>query len=151
EKEVPVHLEQSPRHDVVEHAHALEEGHVLERARDAEAGHVERLELGAVAPLEDGVALLRMIEAADYVEERGLSRAVAAADGHDLAAMDANAHVAQGLHGAEAHGDALDAQEGLRARPRHHVRRLRPGASHQAPSTSMIRTWRSVSEVRPSS
>src|SRR5215831_7197326 len=151
EEEVPAHLEQPPRHDVVEHAHALEEGHVLEGARDAEAGHVERLELGAVASLEDDAALLRMVEAADDIEERGLARPVGADDGHDLAAMDVHAHVAQSLHGAEAHGDALDAQEGLRARPGHRVRRLRAGAGHQAPSTSMIRTWRSVSEVRPSS
>src|SRR5215470_6478772 len=151
EEEVPAHLEQPPRHDVVEHAHALEEGHVLEGARDAEAGHVEGLELGTVASLEDNAALLRMVEAADDVEERGLARPVGADDGHDLAMMDVHAHVAQGLHGAEAHRDALDAQEGLRARPGHHVRRLGAGAGHQAPSTSMIRTWRSVSEVRPSS
>src|SRR5215469_18846185 len=69
EEEVPAHLEQPPRHDVVEHAHALEEGHVLEGARDAEAGHVEGLELGTVASLEDNAALLRMVEAADDVEE----------------------------------------------------------------------------------
>src|SRR5215467_9810693 len=151
EDEVPAHLEQPPRHDVVEHAHALEEGHVLEGARDAEAGHVEGLELGAVSSLEDDAALLRMVEATDDVEERGLARPVGADDGHDLAAMDVCAHVTQGLHGAEAHDNALDAQEGLRARRGHHVRRLGAGASHQAPSTSMIRTWRSVSEVRPSS
>src|SRR5215510_10925049 len=153
EEEVPPHLEEPPRHDVVEHAHTLEEGHVLEGARDTEGGHVEGLELGPVAPLEDDAALLGMVEAADGVEQRGLPRPVGSDDGHDLAVMDVHAHVAERLHGAEAHGDALDAQEGLRARSGHRAgrRALRERAGHQAPSTSMIRTWRSVSEVRPSS
>src|SRR5437867_7847463 len=33
-----------PRHEVVEHAHPLEQGHVLEGARDAEDGNVGRSE-----------------------------------------------------------------------------------------------------------
>src|SRR5882724_881761 len=68
EEEVPTHLEQAPRHDVVEHAHALEKRHVLEGARDAEGGHVEGLEPGAVLSLEENPSCLRVIEAADGVE-----------------------------------------------------------------------------------
>src|SRR5215831_15295846 len=153
EEEVPPHLEEPPRHDVVEHAHALEEGHVLEGAGDAEGGHIEGLELGPVAPLEDDVTLLGMVKPADDVEERSLPCPVGADDSHDLAAMDVDAHVAKRLHSAEAHGDALDAQESLRARSGYHARRRALGnrAGHQAPSTSMIRTSRPVSEMRPSS
>src|SRR5882724_11444081 len=153
EEEVPTHLEQAPRHNVVEDAHALEKSHVLEGARDAEGGHVDGLEPGAVLSLEENPSCLRVIEAADGVEERRLPCSVGADDGDDLPAMDVHAHLAQGLDGPEAHGDRLDTQERFRARVRpgargtgHHDRRR-----HQAPSTSMIRTWRSVSEVRPSS
>src|SRR5262245_46850942 len=92
EQEVPAHLEEPPRHDVVEHAHALEERHVLEGARDAKGGHVEGLEVGPVPSLEENASRPRMVEAADHVEKSCLPRPVRPDDGDDLALMDVGAH-----------------------------------------------------------
>src|SRR5258705_106509 len=97
QQEAPSHLEQPPGHDVVEHAHALEERHVLEGARHPERGHVVGPELGPVAALEEDLALIGGIETAHHVEQGGLARAVGTADGHDLPAADLEAHPLEGL------------------------------------------------------
>src|SRR6267378_1655305 len=95
QQEVAAHLEQPPRHEVVEHAHALEERDVLKGARHAELGHVGRRQPRAVAALEEDAALVGMVEATDDVEQRGLAGAVGPDDGQDLAALNAQAHAAQ--------------------------------------------------------
>ena len=53
EEEAAPHLEEPAGHDVVEHAHALEERDVLEGAGDAEGGHVGRRQARAVAAVEE--------------------------------------------------------------------------------------------------
>ena len=42
-EEVGLHLQVAPGHDVVDHAHALEQRQVLEGARDAHLGHLARV------------------------------------------------------------------------------------------------------------
>ena len=42
-KRLRLHLQVAPGHDVVEHAHALEQRQVLEGARDAHLGHLVRV------------------------------------------------------------------------------------------------------------
>src|SRR5215813_10125277 len=81
-EEPAAHLQRAPGHDVVERAHALEQRHVLKRARNpAQRGLVGPY--GRSPPsLEDDAALLRMIEAVDDVEQT-LFRAAAGRDvGH---------------------------------------------------------------------
>src|SRR5262245_8361337 len=143
QEEAPAHLQQAARHDVVEHAHALEQRHVLKGARDAQRGHIVGLEVGAVLAVEADVALVGMVEAADHVEERGLPRPVRPDDGGDLAAPDREAHALQRLHRAEAHADPLHLEQ----------RRAADGLAQQAPATtaSAMRTSARTVPTRPSS
>ena len=142
QQEAAPHLEEPPGHDVVEHAHALEEGHVLEGARHPEGGHVVGPEVGPVAPLEADCPA-RVIEAADHVEQRGLARPVGADDRHDLPARDLEAHPRQGLDRPEAHADLVDLQQRggaprrrvsapVRASPRARTSRRRSGGPRPA-------------------
>src|SRR3546814_8564484 len=75
-EQVALHLQHAAGHDVVEGGHAFEQRHVLESARDALA----RRDVGAHGPALDAAkldaALLRMIEAVDDVQHRGLAGAV---------------------------------------------------------------------------
>src|SRR5882672_1825365 len=136
-EDVAAHLEQAPRHDVVEHAHALEEGDVLEGARDAERRHVGRPQARAVGAGEADTALGGLVEAADDVEQRGLAGAVGADDGQDLAALDLEAHLVQRHQRAEAHADGLDLEQ-------------RPAIVHGL-ATSRMRTSARMVPERPSS
>src|SRR6185369_9143873 len=134
---------------VVEHAHALEERHVLEGARHPEGRHVVGPELRPVTALEEDLAFVGLVEAADHVEEGGLARAVGADDGHDLPAADLEAHPLEGLHRAEAHADPVDLEEWG-------GRRIRSGSHRVVPagpkvSASLIRTAARTVAVRPSS
>src|SRR5262249_60673349 len=78
-------LQRAPRHDVVERGHALEQRDVLEGARDAAQRRLVGPHRRTRLTLERDAALLRVIEAVDDVEHRGLARAVRADDGADLA------------------------------------------------------------------
>src|SRR6266566_4906768 len=53
QQEASPRFEEPPRHEVVEHAHALEQGHVLEGSGDAEDGDVGRAEVRPVLAVED--------------------------------------------------------------------------------------------------
>src|SRR6266513_3926934 len=144
QQEAPLHPEKAPRHEVVEHAHALEQGHVLEGAGDAEAGDVRWLEARAVPTVEDDPSLVGVIEAADHVEQRRLPGAVGTDDGADLAAIDREAHPTQRDERAEADADALHLEERARGAPGH-------PASCPAAATSRILTSARIVPVRPSS
>jgi hypothetical protein len=101
-EQAALHLEVAPRHDVVEHAHALEQREVLEGARHAHLGHLARVHvLEGLAAESDG-ALLRPIDAVDAVQHRALARAVRADDGPHLMLAHVEADVRQRLHAAEA-------------------------------------------------
>src|SRR5919108_1790673 len=140
--DVAAHLEQPARHDVVEHAHALEERDVLERPGDAQRGHVGRGQVRAVAAGEADRALVGMVEAADDVEQRGLAGAVGPDDRQELAALDDHAHLVQRQQRAEADADAVHLQQRARGG--------RPGHGAPAP-TSQMRTSARIVPVRPSS
>src|SRR5262249_61101298 len=101
EEKAPAHLEQPAGHDVVEHAHALEERDVLEGAGDSQRGDVVWLELGPVLALEEDPPLLGLVEPADRVQERGLPRPIRTDDGDDLSPVDVDADLAQSLDGPE--------------------------------------------------
>jgi hypothetical protein len=61
-----------------------------------------------VLPLKVMRALLRVVEAVDDVEHRGLAGAVRADDGADLALADVEGDVGDRLHAAEAQRDVVD-------------------------------------------
>jgi hypothetical protein len=110
-QEVRFHLQVAPGHHVVEHAHALEQGDVLEGAGDALGGRLVGTHLVARLPEVDDGALLRVVDAVDDVEHRALAGAVRADDGADLAALDLEADAGERLDAAETQADVLDAQE----------------------------------------
>ena len=110
-EEAAAHLQRAADHDVVESAHALEQRDVLEGARDAADGGFMRAHLGASLALEGDAAFLRLIEAVDDVEHRGLAGAVRPDDGADLALADVEGNVAHRLHAAERQRDVLHRQQ----------------------------------------
>src|SRR5437867_7704884 len=143
QQKAPPRLEEPSRHEVVEHAHPLEQGHVLEGARDAEDGNVGGPEVRPVSAVEDDPSLVRVVEPADHVEQRRLAGAVRTDDGEDLAAADLDAHLAQRDERAEADADAPHLEERPRGSPRH--RAPCPAAA------SWILTSARIVPVRPSS
>src|SRR3989449_10023024 len=145
QQEAPLHLEEPPRHEVVEHAHTLEESDVLEGAGDAERGDVGRLEVRPVLAVENDPSLVRMVEATDRVEQRGLAGAVGTDDGQDLAVTDPQAHLVQRHERAKADADARHLEERARVGSRHGLTES-PGTA-----TSRILTSARVVPVRPSS
>jgi hypothetical protein len=104
-------LEVAPCHQVVQHAHALEQGQVLEGARHAHHGHLVAVHvLEGLAAKRDG-ALLRLVHAVDAVEHGALSCAVGPDDGAYLMLAHVKADVRQRFHAAEGQGDVLDVQD----------------------------------------
>src|SRR5437867_5034400 len=130
------------RHEVVEHAHPLEQGHVLEGAGDAEDGDVGRRKVRPVSAVENDPSLVGVVEPADHVEQRRLAGAVWTDDGEDLAAADLDAHLAQRDERAEADADAPHLEERPRGSPRHRA---------PCPAASWILTSARIVPVRPSS
>src|SRR5881628_697858 len=145
EQERAAHLEQPPRHDVVEHGHALEKRDVLEGAGHAESGHVGRGQPRPVPAGEGDAPLVRMIEAADHVEERRFPRPVGSDDREDLAGTDVETHAVQRQQRPEANAHALDGEQRSLAAMAVHRRASPPER------TAWIRTPARMVPVRPSS
>src|SRR5574343_1176638 len=110
-EDVRLHLEVAPRHDVVDHAHALEEREVLEGARHAHLGDLTRVHVREGLATEGDLAFLGRVDAVDAVEHRALAGAVGADDGADLVLADVEADVGQRLDAAEAQGDVLHVED----------------------------------------
>ena len=115
QEEVALHLQVAPGHDVVEHAHALEQRQALEGARDAHLGHLVRVHVLEGLAAEGDRALLRLVDAVDAVEHRALAGAVGADDGAHLVLAHVEADVGQRLHAAEAQA-RCSARRGRRRR-----------------------------------
>src|SRR4051812_17069803 len=109
--QAPAHLQGPTGHDVVEGRHALEQGDVLERARDAAARRRGRAHAGARLALEADATFGRVIKAVDAVQHRGLAGPIRADDGADFALADVERHIGQRLHAAEAERHVLDGEQ----------------------------------------
>jgi hypothetical protein len=83
-EQVALDLEVAPGHDVVDHAHALEQRQVLEGARHAHLGHLAAVHVAEGLAAKGDAALLRRVDAVDAVQHRALAGAVGADDGADL-------------------------------------------------------------------
>src|SRR5574343_1964476 len=105
-----LHLGNAPGHDVVEHAHALEQGNVLEGSRDVLLGRHVRLHLLALVAVPEDLAFLRVVHAVDDVQHRAFSRTVRADDGADFVFLDVEGNVGQRLDAAEAQGNVLQVE-----------------------------------------
>src|SRR6185369_1292861 len=147
-QDVGPHLQVAAGHDVLEHAHALEEREVLERARDAHLGDATRVHVRERSPAQLDRALLRLVDAVDAVEHRALAGAVRADDRADLVLADVEADVGEGLDAAEAQAEVLDVEDDVAGAPlRHHA--ARPTAGNVL--TSTILSVAAILPVRPSS
>ena len=62
------------------------------------------------------VALGRVVDAGDQVEDRGLARPVGPDDGEDLALLDLEAHAVHGPDAPEVHHELVDGEERHRSR-----------------------------------
>ena len=164
-EEAALHLQRAPGHDVVERRHATKQRDVLERASDPAIGRLERPHLRAGFAAEGDAAFLRMIEAVDDVEHRGLAGAVRADDRADFALADIERHVGDRLHAAERQRHVLDRQQpvadpagpGGARRIRHDLRIRRrhaafpTGARIGSSAMSRIFTRAEITPLRPSS
>src|SRR5262245_45292875 len=107
------HLQGASCHDVVERRHTPEESDVLERPGDALTGGEIGSHVVAPLALERDSAFLRVIEAVDNVEHRGLAGAVGTDDGADLALADVEGNIAQGTHAAKGKRHVLDSEQDI--------------------------------------
>ncbi len=101
----------APGHEVVDHAHALEEGQVLEGARDAHLGHLAAVHVPEGAAAKADRALLGLVHPVDAVEHGALARAVGPDDGAHLVLAHVKADVGQRLDAAKAQADVLDVED----------------------------------------
>src|SRR5574343_1047574 len=111
QEQVAFDLEVATRHDVVDHAHALEQGQVLEGAGDAHFGHLAAVHVVEGLATESDRALGRGVDPVDAVEHGALAGAVGADDGADLVLFHIERDVGQRFHAAEPQADVLDVQD----------------------------------------
>ncbi len=91
----------------------LEELDVLEGPGDAQLGDLVRAQpgqvVGGTVPVHKAdLALLRMVEAADAVEQAGLAGAVGSDDGEDFPVSHVQTDAAQGSHATEVQADVFN-------------------------------------------
>src|SRR6185312_5754794 len=145
-QEIAAHLQEPAGHDVVERGHAAEEGDVLEGSGDALLGGVGGPHAAARLALPGDGAGLRVIEAVDDVQHRGLAGAVRADDGEDLVLADVEADVGQCLDAAEGEADVVRLED-RRADPLHAAGCGAAGAASRILSSAARRPVRPSSKV----
>src|ERR1700733_13170470 len=91
-----------PDHDVVEHAHMVEQREVLEGAADAEAWSRVGIERGDILSAVKQLAFGRPVAARDAVDDRGLAGAIGADDREQFAGFDAKTDIGERAHAAKA-------------------------------------------------
>src|SRR6266567_4766176 len=91
-----------PDHDVIEHAHMMEQRQVLESAADAERSAGVRIERGNILPAIEQMAFGRPVAARDAVDDRGLAGAVGADNREQFAVIHAETDVGERTYTAEA-------------------------------------------------
>src|SRR5271163_1053717 len=112
-EQVALHPQIPAGHDVVKRRHALEQRDILERARDALRRRLIGLHPRARPATPANRAFLRVVEAVDHIEHRGLAGAVWADDRPDFSFADIERYVGDRSHAAERKRDVLDRQQGV--------------------------------------
>jgi hypothetical protein len=98
--------------DVVAHGEAREQRNVLERAADADLCNLLRLILEDAGPLHQDLALARLIEPAQAVEQRRLARAVRSDQAQDLALLHIERHAIQRNDATEHDAHVANGEQG---------------------------------------
>ena len=83
-EQIAFHAQVAPGHDVVQHAHAFEQGQVLEGAGHAHDRHLVAVHVAESLAAKRDAALLRCVDAVDAIEHRAFARAIGADDGADF-------------------------------------------------------------------
>ncbi|KAG1242293.1 hypothetical protein G6F68_016260 [Rhizopus microsporus] len=104
-------------HHVLDGRQVGEQADILEGARQARKGDFMRLLARHGFAIEGAAALFRDVQAGQHVEQRGLARAVRADQPINLALLDIETDVRQGLQAAEALAQALGLQQFAHAAP----------------------------------
>src|SRR5512140_1247222 len=99
------------QHQVVEDGHVVEEGDVLEGAGDPQVGHLVRVHPGDLAILEVDRPALRLVDARDAVEDRGLPGSVGADDRVDAPLLHVDRNPVDRFHPSEGEVDVVDPKE----------------------------------------
>ena len=95
QEHVALDAQVATRHDVVDHAHALEQGQVLEGARHAHLGHLARIHVLEGVASESDAALLRLVDPVDAVKHGAFASPVGADDRADLVFLHVKGNVGQ--------------------------------------------------------
>jgi hypothetical protein len=96
---------------VVEHGHVRAELEILERAGDPQAHHAVRRLAQEVLSLVAHSAGVRLVQARDDVERRGLAGAVRADQSRDLALLHREGDLVECVDPAEAPTDVVDLEQ----------------------------------------
>ena len=107
------HFQITPRHDVVERGHPLEEGDVLERPGDPLARRLVRIHPPPPDALKGHAAAARVVDAVDDVQERALAGAVGADDRAQLSGPHFQADSGERRDAAEGERNILDLEENI--------------------------------------
>ena len=86
---------------IVHHGGMLKKLDVLERAGNAQRGNLVRSQAGDVLPVKADNAAGRIVNPADYIEDRRLARPVWPNDCKDFSGLDLETHAVHRLHTAE--------------------------------------------------
>ena len=105
------HVGVAAEHEVVEHGQVGEQLDVLERARHAQAGDLVRLLADQVVAVEGHAAFLRLVDARQHVEDRGLAGAIGADDREELALADLEADAVDRGDAREPQHDVADVDD----------------------------------------
>lgn len=100
-QDVGLHAQVAPGHDVVQHAHALEQREVLKGARYAHGGDLVRIHVREHAAAKPDGAELRRIDAVDHVQHGAFPGTVGPDDGADLVLAHVEGHFLQRLYAAK--------------------------------------------------
>ena len=89
--------------NILSHRHGFEQGQILEGTPQPKRRHAVARFIGGGMAIEAHAALIRAIDAADDVEQRGLARAIGANQAADLAFRHIEGNAGNGGHATKAH------------------------------------------------
>ena len=103
----------TPHHHILNSRHFGKQPNVLKRAGNARLGHLVHRSgpVGFASQLK--VAAVRGVKTGEHIEKCGLAGAIGANQAINLATLDLDAHIAQGLQSTKSFGDAGDVQYGV--------------------------------------
>ena len=100
----------APDHDVFQGAHGVEQADILERTRNAGAGHLVHRRGLVLLAVELKAPGIRGVQPRHHIKEGGLAGAIGPDQAVDFPGLDTQAHVIERSHAAKLFIDLLDLQ-----------------------------------------